>query len=206
MITCQGTTVRKSGEWMKVIAFNGSPRAKGNTYQALSIALQEIEGAGISTELIDLCEHEIHGCRACGACFKNKDRECIMKDDKVNEYVDKIARADGLIIGSPVYFGNLSSQTKAFIDRVGYVNRANGDLFKRKVGAAVAINRRAGALETFNTINNFFLIAQMIVPGSSYWNVGTALRQGEFVNDIEGMNTMRNLGQNIAWLLERLNP
>ncbi len=121
---------------MKVIAFNGSPRAKGNTYQALSIALQEIEGAGISTELIDLCEHEIHGCRACGACFKNKDRECIMKDDKVNEYVDKIARADGLIIGSPVYFGNLSSQTKAFIDRVGYVNRANGDLFKRKVGAA----------------------------------------------------------------------
>lgn len=191
---------------MKVIAFNGSPRAKGNTYQALSIALQEIEGAGISTELIDLCEHEIHGCRACGACFKNKDRECIMKDDKVNEYVDKIARADGLIIGSPVYFGNLSSQTKAFIDRVGYVNRANGDLFKRKVGAAVAINRRAGALETFNTINNFFLIAQMIVPGSSYWNVGTALRQGEFVNDIEGMNTMRNLGQNIAWLLERLNP
>ena len=199
-------TVRKNGERMKVIAFNGSPRAKGNTYQALSIALQEIEGAGISTELIDLCEHEIHGCRACGACFKNKDRECIIKDDKVNEYVGKIARADGLIIGSPVYFGNLSSQTKAFIDRVGYVNRANGDLFKRKVGAAVAINRRAGALETFNTINNFFLIAQMIVPGSSYWNVGTALRQGEFINDIEGMNTMRNLGQNIAWLLERLNP
>jgi multimeric flavodoxin WrbA len=191
---------------MKVIAFNGSPRSKGNTYQALSVVLGEIENAGISTELINLCEQEVHGCRACGACLKNKDRECIMKDDKVNEYVDKIDRSEGLIIGSPVYFGSLSSQTKAFIDRVGYVNRANGDLFKHKVGAAVAINRRAGALETFNTINNFFLIGQMIVPGSSYWNIGTALRQGEFVNDVEGVNTMRTLGQNIAWLLGKLNP
>jgi multimeric flavodoxin WrbA len=195
-----------SGDRMKVIAFNGSPRSKGNTYQALSIVLEEIEKAGITTELVNLCEQEIHGCKACGACFKNKDRGCIMKDDKVNEYVDKIDKCDGLIIGSPVYFGSLSSQTKAFIDRVGYVNRANGDLFRRKVGAAVAINRRAGALETFNIINNFFLIGQMIVPGSSYWNIGTALRQGEFASDTEGVNTMRNLGQNIAWLLDRLDP
>jgi len=190
---------------MKVIAFNGSPRTNGNTYQALATVLDELEKNGVSTKMVNLCEQEIHGCRACGACFKNKDRQCILKDDKVNEYVDTIAKCDGLIISSPVYFGGLTSQTKAFMDRVGYVNRANGDLFKRKVGAAVAINRRAGALETFNQINNFFLIAQMIVPGSSYWNIGTALRQGEFINDVEGVNTMRALGQNIGWLLERLD-
>lgn len=191
---------------MKVIAFNGSPRTHGNTYQALAVVLDELEKNGVTTKMVNLCEQEIHGCRACGACFKNKNRECVMKDDKVNEYVDKISKSDGLIIGSPVYFGTMSAQTKAFIDRVGYVNRANGDLFKRKVGAAVAINRRAGALETFNTINNFFLIAQMVVPGSSYWNIGTALRQGEFEKDVEGVNTMRTLGQNMAWLLQRLNP
>jgi multimeric flavodoxin WrbA len=194
------------GDGMKIIAFNGSPRHKGNTYQALSIVLEEVEKAGISTELVNICEQDIHGCKACGACFKNKDRQCIMKDDKINDYVDMIDKCEGIIIGSPVYFGGLSSQTKAFIDRVGYVNRANGDLYKRKVGAAVAINRRAGALETFNQINEFFLIAQMIVPGSSYWNVGTALRQGEFADDIEGINTMKNLGQNMAWLLGKLNP
>ncbi len=191
---------------MRVIAFNGSPRTNGNTFQALRVVLDELEKNDISTKMISLCEQEIHGCKACGACFKNKDRQCIMKDDKVNEYVELIDKCDGLVIGSPVYFGGLSSQTKAFIDRVGYVNRANGDLFKRKVGAAVAINRRAGALETFNTINNFFLIGQMIVPGSSYWNVGTALRKGEFMNDTEGIETMRNLGQNMAWLLNKINP
>ena len=191
---------------MRVVAFNGSPRTNGNTFQALRVVLDELEKNDISTKMIDLCEQEIHGCKACGACFKNKDRQCIMKDDKVNEYVELIDKCDGLVIGSPVYFGGLSSQTKAFIDRVGYVNRANGDLFKRKVGAAVAINRRAGALETFNSINNFFLIGQMIVPGSSYWNVGTALRKGEFANDTEGIETMRNLGQNMAWLLKKINP
>ncbi len=191
---------------MRVVAFNGSPRTNGNTFQALRVVLDELEKNDISTKMINLCEQDIHGCKACGACVKNKDRQCIMKDDKVNEYVEVIDKCDGLVIGSPVYFGGLSSQTKAFIDRVGYVNRANGDLFKRKVGAAVAINRRAGALETFNTINNFFLIGQMIVPGSSYWNVGTALRKGEFVNDTEGIETMRNLGQNMAWLLKKINP
>jgi multimeric flavodoxin WrbA len=191
---------------MKVIAFNGSPRLRGNTHQALSTVLEEISAQGIETQIVNICENEIHGCKACGACFKNKDRQCIMKDDKINEYVDMIDKSQGLLIGSPVYFGSLSSQTKAFIDRVGYVNRANGDLFKHKVGAAVAINRRAGALETFNQINNFFLIGQMIVPGASYWNVGTALRQGEFASDVEGVNTMRSLGQNIAWLLQKLDP
>jgi multimeric flavodoxin WrbA len=191
---------------MKVVAFNGSPRSNGNTYQALAIVLDELEKNGIQTKMVNLCEKEIHGCKACGACFKNKDRQCIMKDDKVNEYVELASRSDGMLIGSPVYFGGLSSQTKAFIDRVGYVNRANGDLFKRKVGAAVAINRRAGALETFNQINNFFLIGQMIVAGSSYWNIGTALRQGEFASDTEGVSTMRNLGQNMAWVMKKLNP
>jgi multimeric flavodoxin WrbA len=115
-----------------------------------------------------------------------------------------MAAADGIIIGSPVYFGSMNAQTKAFIDRTGYVNRSNGDLFKRKVGAAVAVNRRAGSLATFQEINNFFLIGQMVVVGSSYWNVLTALRPGEVEKDEEGLQTMRDLGKNMAWAIKRL--
>ena len=131
---------------MKVIAFNGSPRTNGNTNRALEIVLEEIAKEGIETELVQMGSEDISPCQACGVCGQKKDRKCKRKDDKVNEWVEKMAAADGIIIGSPVYFGSMNAQTKAFIDRIGYVNRANGDLFKRKVGASVAVNRRAGAL------------------------------------------------------------
>jgi multimeric flavodoxin WrbA len=190
---------------MKVIAFNGSPRRSGNTNRALEVVLEEIAAEGIDTELVQMGSEDIAPCQACGVCGQKKDRKCKRKDDKVNEWVEKCASADGIIIGSPVYFGSMSAQTKAFIDRVGYVNRANGDLLKRKVGASVAVNRRAGALATFQEMNNFFLIGHMIVVGSSYWNVATAMRPGDMEKDEEGMRTMRDLGRNIAWVVKKLS-
>ncbi|MFA5311768.1 MAG: flavodoxin family protein [Methanomassiliicoccales archaeon] len=190
---------------MKVIAFNGSPRKNGNTRRALEIVLEEIASEGIETEMIDIAAKGLEPCHACGACGRNKDRKCIYDKDKLNLWVEKICEADGFILGSPTYFGNMSPQTKAFIDRVGYVSRANGFLLKRKVGAAVAVNRRAGALVTFQNINNLFLISQMIVPASSYWNVVTAMNPGDIDNDAEGIKTMRTLGENVAWLVKKLN-
>ncbi|MCG7844880.1 MAG: flavodoxin family protein [Methanomassiliicoccales archaeon] len=189
---------------MKVVAFNGSPRVKGNTHQALEVVLQVLRNEGIEVELIDICQEELKPCRACGTCRKNQDERCVIQEDRLNEYMQKMKVANGIIIGSPVYFGNMTAQTKAFIDRAGYVAMSNGDMFKRKVGAAVAVNRRAGALDTFDQINKLFLISQMIVPGSSYWNVGTALKPGDIMSDEEGIRTLKTLGQNMAWLLKKL--
>jgi multimeric flavodoxin WrbA len=189
---------------MKVVAFNGSPRINGNTHEALGIVLDALKKEGLETELIDLCREDLKPCRACGSCARNKDERCVMVDDRLNEHLQKMKAANGIIIGSPVYFGNMTAQTKAFVDRAFYVARANGALFRRKVGAAVAVNRRAGALDTFDEINKLFLISQMIVPGSSYWNTVTALKPGDIAMDEEGIRTLRTLGQNMAWLLKKL--
>ena len=188
---------------MKVIAFNGSPRPNGNTHRALRMVLDELEKEGIETELVEMGAEPVAPCEACGICRQKKDGKCKITDDRVNEYVTKIAMADGIIIGSPVYYGTMSAHTKAFVDRVGFVCGANG-ILKRKVGAAVAVNRRAGALATFQEINNFFLIAEMMVVGSSYWNVLFGLEQGDVESDEEGKRIMRDLGRNMAWLLKRI--
>ncbi|MDD1743518.1 MAG: flavodoxin family protein [Methanomassiliicoccales archaeon] len=190
---------------MKVIAFNGSPRQNGNTAKALGMVLETLQKEGIETEMVQMGSEDLHGCKGCATCVKNKDERCIFDADKINQWIQMIKGADGIIIGSPTYFGGLSSQTKAFIDRVGYVSRANDNLFRRKVGAAVAINRRAGSLNTFDEINHFFLISEMIVPGATYWNVGQALRPGDMLLDEEGMKTMQSLGRNMAWLLKKLH-
>ncbi len=187
---------------MKVIAFNGSPRKNGNTQRALRMALGELEKEGIETELVNIGNDPVAPCEACGVCRKTRDGKCKITDDRVNEFVTKIAMADGVIIGSPVYYGTMNAQTKAFIDRVGYVCGASG-ILKRKVGAAVAVNRRAGALATFQEINNFFLIAEMIVVGSSYWNVLVGREEGDVDSDEEGKRIMGDLGRNMAWLLKR---
>ncbi|OPY32550.1 MAG: Iron-sulfur flavoprotein [Methanomassiliicoccales archaeon PtaU1.Bin124] len=189
---------------MKVVAFNGSPRKNGNTAQSLQIVLEEVKAEGIEVELVNIAQEHLEPCHACGACGRNKDRKCIY-DDRLNEYVEMMAKADGILLGSPTYFGTMSAQMKAFIDRAGFVNRANGDLFKRKVGAAVAVNRRAGAIQAFSDMNYFFLIGHMIVPGSSYWNVVNALKPGEVHLDEEGVRTMKDLGKNMAWLIKKLN-
>jgi multimeric flavodoxin WrbA len=195
----------RGGIFMKVIAFNGSARKDGNTAILINQALSELEKEGIETELIQLAGTQIQGCIACSECKENKDQSCAVTSDAVNEYIAKMVEADGIILGSPTYFADLTSELKALIERAGFVARANDDMFKRKVGAAVVAVRRAGAIHTFDSINHFFLISQMIVPGSSYWNIGTGHAIGEVKDDDEGLATMTTLGKNIAWLLKKLH-
>ncbi|HEX9862273.1 MAG TPA: flavodoxin family protein [Candidatus Bathyarchaeia archaeon] len=190
---------------MKVIAFNGSSRKDGNTALLLKRVLQVLEAEGIKTELIQLAGAPIRGCNACRTCYTTKNKRCAIEDDKVNAYIQKMMKADGIILGSPVYFSMMTPELKALIDRAGYVARANQDMFKRKVGAAVVAVRRAGAIPTFDAINHFFLISQMIVPGSSYWNIGVGGKKGAVESDEEGMETMETLGKNMAWLLKKTN-
>ena len=190
---------------MKVVAFNGSARKDGNTAILIEHVFRELAKGEIETELVQLSGSKIHGCIACMKCFENKDRYCSVKDDIVNDCIEKMLNADGIILGSPTYFANVSTEMKALIDRAGMVSRANSDMLARKVGAAVVAVRRAGAIHVFNSINHFFFIGQMIVPGSSYWNLGMGRQKGEVEKDDEGIQTMKNLGRNMAWLLKKLN-
>jgi len=190
---------------MKVVAINGSARKDGNTAILINNVLQELEKDGIGTELIQLAGKKIRGCLACMKCFENKDQRCANKDDVLNECLEKMLEADGIIFGSPTYFSNVSTEIKALIDRSGLVAIANGHLFKRKVGAAVVAVRRAGSVSVFDAINHFFFINQLIVPGSIYWNMGFGLEKGEVAKDEEGIQTMKVLGENMAWLLKKLH-
>ena len=189
---------------MKVTAFNGSARKNGNTATLIGHVLEMIEENGIETEHVQLAGSHLKGCIACYKCFENKDRRCSVKDDYLNEALEKMVDSDGIILGSPTYFANVSSNTKSLIDRAGLVAKANNDMFARKAGAAVVAVRRAGAIPAFDAINHFFLISGMIVPGSSYWNIGIGMNPGDAAGDAEGVQTMRNLGANMAWLLERI--
>jgi multimeric flavodoxin WrbA len=189
---------------MKVVAINGSARKDGNTAILIRRVFSVLESEGIETELIQLAGEQIHGCMACGTCRKTQNKQCKIVNDNVNLYIEKMAAADAIILGSPTYFSMMTSEMKALIDRAGFVGRANDDLFKRKVGAAVVAVRRAGGIPTFDAINHFFLISQMIVPGSSYWNVGMGLNKGDVEKDEEGLKTMEDLGKNMAWLLKKL--
>jgi multimeric flavodoxin WrbA len=190
---------------MKVVAFNGSARKDGNTAILIRRVLAVLESEGIETELIQLAGEQIHGCMACGTCRKIQNKQCKIVNDNVNIYIEKMASADAIILGSPTYFSMMTSEMKALIDRAGFVSRANRDLFKHKVGAAVVAVRRAGGIPTFDAINHFFLISQMIIPGSSYWNVGIGLAKGDVEKDEEGLKTMDDLGKNIVWLLKKIN-
>ena len=189
---------------LKVIAFNGSARKDGNTAALIRKVFEVLEKEGIETELIQLSGQQIHGCMACGTCRKIKNKECKIVNDNVNLYIKKMLEADGIILGSPTYFSMMTPEMKALIDRAGFVAKGNSDMFKRKVGAAVVAVRRAGGIATFDAINHFFLISQMIIPGSSYWNIGIGLDKGDVENDKEGMKTMADLGANMAWLLKQL--
>jgi multimeric flavodoxin WrbA len=190
---------------MKVIAFNGSARREGNTALLIKQVLRELEKEGIDTELIQLAGTRIQGCTACSECFETLNKRCVVTSDAINDYIAKMLDAEGIILGSPTYFADLTPELKALIDRAGMVARANGDMFQRKVGAAVVTMRRAGAIHAFDSINHFFFIGQMIVPGSSYWNIGIGRAVGEVQNDDEGLQTMTALGKNMAWLLKKLH-
>lgn len=191
---------------MKVIAFNGSARADGNTSRLIDVVFTELNKEGIETKKIHLGAKALQGCTACYGCFKNLDKHCALKNDPLNQYIDEILAADGIILGSPTYVADMSANMKALIERVGLVAKANANhnMLKHKVGAAVVAVRRGGATSVFSAINYFFLISQMIVPGSSYWNFGIGLQPGDVENDVEGMQTMINLGKNMAWLLKKI--
>jgi multimeric flavodoxin WrbA len=189
---------------MKVVAFNGSARKDGNTAILVNTVFKELKKARIETELVQLAGKKIRGCTACSKCFTNQDKRCAVKDDILNDCIEKMLDADGIILASPTYFADVSTEMKALIDRAGYVARANDYMFRRKVGAAVVAARRAGAIHTFDTLNHFFLISQMIVPGSSYWNIGMGLAPGDVKKDKEGLATMKTLGTNMAWLMKKL--
>ncbi|MBD3227590.1 MAG: flavodoxin family protein [Candidatus Lokiarchaeota archaeon] len=187
---------------MKVIAFNGSARKKGNTYQSLQVVLEVLNNEGIETELVQLADKDISHCLGCYKCAGKK--KCVTHDDDLNDLVDMIVKADGILLGSPTYFANASSKMKALIDRSGIISKVNGDLYKRKVGAAVVAVRRQGACHVFSSLNYFFLINQMVVPGSSYWNLAIGKDPGDVKDDDEGIQTFKNLGKNMAWLLKKL--
>ena len=189
---------------MKVVAFNGSARKDGNTAILLNLVLDELKSEGIETELVHLARQTLSGCVACYKCAKTKDQRCSIENDLGNEYLGKMIEAHGIVLGSPTYIADITANTKALIERSTIVSRNNGDLLKRKVGAGVIAVRRAGALHALSSINYFFLINQMIVPGSSYWSLAIGRNIGDVRNDAEGIQIMKTLGQNMAWLLKKL--
>ncbi len=189
---------------MKVIAFNGSSRKDGNTAIMIRWVFGELEKEGIGTELYQMKGKKINGCIACFKCMQNKDQRCSVEKDIVNECIEKMLEADGVILASPVYFADVTPQIKSLMDRSGMVGIANGGMFRRKVGASVVAARRGGAIHTFDSLNHFFFINQMIVPGSSYWNMGFGLQPGDVEKDEEAKGTMVTLGQNMAWLLKKI--
>ncbi|HUU75343.1 MAG TPA: flavodoxin family protein [Methanoregulaceae archaeon] len=190
---------------MKVVAFCGSPRIGGNTESLLNTVLAELEKEGIDTELVHIGGKKVHGCTACLKCFENQDGRCVIDDDFVNDCILKMVDADGIIIGSPTYFADVSTETKALIDRAGFVAMVNGGLLARKPGAAVVAVRRAGGIHVYDTINHFFGISGMYTVGSTYWNLGVGFNPGDVLQDEEGMATMRNLAANMAWLLKKIH-
>ena len=191
---------------MKVIAFNTSSRQDGNTAILIKQVFKELESSKIKTELIQMAGQKISGCIACGQCFILKNNKCVLTGDLVNDYLAKMIQADGIIIGSPTYFADCTAGAKALMERTGMVSRANGNLFKRKVGAAVVAVRRGGAIHAFDSLNHFFTIGEMITVGASYWNMGIGRQIGEVALDQEGLDTMSVLGKNMAWLLKKINP
>jgi len=190
---------------MKVAAFNGSARPDGNCTLLIQEVFSGLEQHNIETELIQLSQKQIKPCTACYQCLENKDQRCVIDDDDLNACIDKILNAQGIIMASPTYIGDVSSVTKALIDRAGFVARSNGNMFRRKVAAALTAASWGGAIHAFETLNLFFLIGEMIVVGSSNWNLGFGREKGEVLQDRKALNTARTLGQNMSWALEKLH-
>ena len=189
---------------MKVFALNASARKDGNTAILLGTVLDELKAEGMETELIQLGGKMISGCRACYKCVENADKHCVVKSDMLNDILDKMVEADGILLGSPTYFSDVTANMRAVIERCGFVARANDYMLKRKVGASVVAVRRAGAIPAFSSMNLFLHYMQMVMPGSSYWSIGIGAGIGEVLKDEEGLQTMKTLGQNMAWLLKKV--
>ena len=190
---------------MKVVGINGSPRKDGNTAILIRTVFAELNEQGIETELIQLSGQTVEGCIACWKCMELKNQRCVITDDFFNECLGKMAAADGIILGSPVYSAGVTSQMKALIDRASIVLAANQGLFRHKVGAAVTAVRRGGAISAFDTMTHFLHSKEMFLVGSTYWNMVYGRDVGEVEQDQEGMANMKNLGQNMAWLLKKIH-
>ncbi len=187
---------------MKVLAINGSPKPSGNTAQALQILLHEVKNAGIDTELVTIGNKSIRGCIGCGQCAEKKNGRCIPFDDTVNELLPKMIEADGIVLGSPVYYSGVNGTIKSFLDRAFFVAGSNGSLFRLKIGASLVAVRRSGGTAAFDQLNKYFQISEMMTVGSCYWNVIHGLVPGEIEQDAEGLRITRTLGRNLAWLLK----
>ena len=189
---------------MKAIAICGSPRKQGNTETLLLRCLKNLKAAGIETEFVSLRDKTIRGCTACGICRERKDKLCAIKDG-LNDILTKIINSDIIIMGSPVYFGSATPEIKALIDRVGYVSKSNGGLLRRKIGGPVTVARRAGQNFTYAQLGYWYTINDMILVGSSYWNVAFGRAEGEVLDDNEGLETIDRFAENLIWLVEKLS-
>ena len=189
---------------MKVLGISGSPRPGGNTDILVHMALEILAAEGLATEFLSLADRPVKPCMACRGCMQADTIRCVQEDPAFEGILERFEAADGVLIGSPVYFGSATPQTMALLDRVGYVARKHPQLLRRKVGAAIVVARRAGQNFTFAQLNYFFLISEMIVPGSTYWNVAFGREKGEVNSDAEGLATVKTLAQNMAWLMKRL--
>ncbi len=189
---------------MKVVAFNGSPNKKGNTYHAINIVLEELKKEGIETEIVHVGNKKIRGCIACNQCIKNRNEKCSMENDEVNEWIQKMKKADGIILGSPVHFAAIPGTMKSFLDRAFYVAGFNKGMFRHKVGAAVVAVRRSGGMPTFEQLNNYINYSEMVMPTSNYWNVIHGTTPGEVLEDKEGVQMLTVLGKNMAWLMKTI--
>ncbi|MBF0260159.1 MAG: flavodoxin family protein [Desulfamplus sp.] len=187
---------------MKVLAFNGSPRKKGNTAGSLNTVIAELEKEGIETEMIHVGKENIRGCVACFTCAKKQNERCAFEDDPLNEWIQKMKAADGILIGSPVYFSGVSGTMKCFLDRAFFVISVNNGLLRHKVGAAVAAVRRSGGVPTIDSLNHYLLYSEMMIPSANYWNVAHGMNPGEMEQDGEGKQIMSVLGKNMAWLMK----
>ena len=187
---------------MRVVAFNGSPHAEGNTWHAIRMVAAELENEGIETEIVQVGNKMIRGCIACNQCAKNGNQACSLPGDEVNEWIRKMKQADGIILGSPVHYSAIGGTMKSFLDRAFYVAGVNGGMLRHKVGASVVAVRRSGGVPTFDQLNNYLCYSEMLLPTSNYWNVIHGTRPGEAVRDEEGAQIMRVLGRNMGWLLK----
>ena len=187
---------------MKVIAVNGSPHKEGNTYHALMQVGKSLKENGIDFEIIHVGNKAIHGCIACGQCAKNRDERCAIGSDSLNDWIQQLKAADGIIIASPVYYSGIAGTMKCFLDRAFYVSGVNGGLFRQKVGAAVVAVRRTGGSSTLDSLNHYLTYSEMMLATSNYWNVIHGRTAGEVLQDGEGVQVMEVLGNNMAWQLK----
>lgn len=188
---------------MKVIGISGSARKDGNTAIIMKLVFAELEKEGIKTELIQLYDKKIEPCRGCFACKNNKN--CVCVHDDFSACFDKMISSDGILLGSPVYSADITSKMKAFLERAGVIVAVNPGMLKYKVGASVCAVRRAGGIHTVDTMNHFLLNKEVIIAGSTYWNMVYGKDIGDVLNDAEGVENMKNLGRNMAWLLKKLH-